>query len=561
MNKRGGISEMIPSVLSVPEKLDRLVQRLRKLRFPMERQFSGRDLLLCVAAFLILLLRRLIPALRGFRLPLLLAALLCVAVPVILQSVRAVRDGRVPLEELCTLLASGLAFLLKETAASVLIPMFAVLLWQTEAYSMLHIDAAAEELQDLDAKQKKAVLSVSPEKSAKRRNLAFYSVVFFAVFLLAAAIFAFLALVNRENASLWLHRCLAALILLSPSAVLFSSRLTQFGAAFSCAKIMVFFRNVRIPETFARCRLFAFGKTGTVTDGRFVISEIVPVGITAEELLRIAAVAEFRSTHPIAMALKAAAGLREDATPAELMDTREKPGKGVCTFYAGHQLTVGNASLLEARGIWYQVPSRSGSAVHVAVDSVYRGYIMISDNLRDNAFEALEELRAGGAELLTMLTGDVRSVSRAIASALNFDLVKSELTPKEKGSAVRYLKSVHGEHVLLAAVGDGHHDKELFQAADLSVCLEPKPVSGADISICSDELYGIPDCYRICRETERILDVTVWGILGVKLLLLMLGTAAGLPTVLLAAADCACSAAAVIWALTGLTLEKRGHRA
>jgi Cd2+/Zn2+-exporting ATPase len=194
------------------------------------------------------------------------------------------------------------------------------------------------------------------------------------------------------------------------------------------------------------------------------------------------------------------------------------------------------------------------------VDSTYRGYIMISDALRENAFEALEELRSLGASSLVMLTGDVRSGARTLASSLNFDMVKPELNPEEKGSAIRYLRSAHGDGARIACVGDGYHDAGMFREADISVCLEPKAETPeADVTIFSEDITRIPLAFRICRMTERTLLINSAVLLGVKLLLAVLGAAAVLQTGLVAALDFLFGAAAVIYALTCLTLEKRGR--
>ena len=316
------------------------------------------------------------------------------------------------------------------------------------------------------------------------------------------------------------------LVLSSPSAVLFSALLTHFGAIYSAAKAEILFDSDLTPEAFQRCRLFAFSKTGTVTDGRFVVSEIKPV--------------------------------REGVVPQGVLETKEIPGKGVSTFFSGHHIYVGNAGLLEDNGIWYQIPDKTGSAIHVAVDSTYRGYIMISDTLRENAFEALEELRALGVTTLVMLTGDVRSSARTLASSLNFDMVKPELNPEEKGSAIRYLRSAHGDRARIACVGDGYHDADMFREADISVCLEPRDEApGANVSIFPNNISLIPLAFRIARITERTLLINCAGLLGVKILLAVLGAAAVFQTGLVAGLDFLFGAAATVYALTCLTLEKR----
>ncbi|MGX8721090.1 MAG: hypothetical protein ACSW79_08340, partial [Eubacteriales bacterium] len=158
---------------------------------------------------------------------------------------------------------------------------------------------------------------------------------------------------------------------------------------------------------------------------------------------------------------------------------------------------------------------------------------------------------------LVMLTGDVRSASRRLASSLNFDMVKPELSPEEKGSAVRYLRSVHGEKARIACVGDGFHDAAMFEASDVSVSMNPAGGEKPDIRICSDDILGIPSAYRFSRESERILQIDVITLILVKLLLLILGCASVLPLSAVIPVDFLVSAAAVIFALTSLTMDKR----
>lgn len=558
MSKHSSERSTIPSVLSIPEKLSDFLDRLLKLRFPLERQFSGRDILLLVSAAVLLTISVLVRPLQRFRLPVVVLAMLLAAIPLCLQGFRSIRKRKVPLEEGSLLLAALTAFLSGEHSSGPMILIFSGLLCQAEAYCLLHRDAAPDYLAESLLSLRHSVETADEEKSPERRVLASGSLAFFMIFLVIAFVFALCTLFHPDEYAVWLHRSVIFLILASPSALLFSSILTHFGAVFSAAKADIQFGRDSIPEQFSRCKLFAFSKTGTVTDGRFIISEIAPVGLSEDELLRIAAVAECTSDHPIAMALKAAAGLREGAVPAGVMDVKEIPGKGIATFVSGHQVYVGNAGLLEDHGIWYQIPAKGGSAVHVAVDSTYRGYIMMTDTLRDNAFEALEELRALGASTLVMLTGDVRSSARALAASLNFDMVKPELNPEEKGSAIRYLRSAHGEKARIACVGDGYHDTEMFREADISVCLEPQSDGvHADINIFSNDITRIPLALRISRRTELTLLIHAAGIAGLKIFLAVLGAVSVLRSGVIAGLDCAFGIAAVIHALTCLTLEKR----
>ncbi|MBR4473164.1 MAG: HAD-IC family P-type ATPase [Oscillospiraceae bacterium] len=558
MNSNRSENRMIPSILSLPEKFSGFLGKLLRLRLPIKRRFSMRDVLLALGALLLLLLSALIPALRGLRLPVCLFAALLSCVPLVLQGMRLVRRRKIPAEEICIFLSTVLAFLLKEYTAAVLIPALGVLLFQTEGYSLLHCEAAPDALNEAQEPLRRQVEDADPEHSKMRRLLAFGVFAAFCVLCFAAAITLILTLFHLYEPQKWLHAALIILALSPMTAIWFASMLTHFGALFSAAKSGILFRNGTVPERFRECRLFAFGKTGTVTDGRFVISDICPTGgIGEDDLLRIAAIAECKSGHPIARALKAAAGLEEGVIPAGFQNCEEIPGKGVSTLFSDHQIYVGNAALLDEHEIWYQVPAKSGSAIHIAVDGTYRGHIMIADALRVNAFEALEELRAQGVRNLVMLTGDVRSASRKLASSLNFDMVKPELSPEEKGSAVRYLRSVHGEKARIACAGDGFHDAWMFEAADVSVSMNADGGESADVRILSEDILGIPSAYRFCRESGRILEIGAITVLLVKLMLCILGCAAVLPLPMILAVDFLVEAGAVIYALTSLTMEKR----
>ena len=560
MSKHGSVSNTIPSVLSIPEKLEAFRDMVLSLRLPLERHFSGRDILLTAIAVLLLVLCTVIKALSSFKVVFCLIALFLSAAPICLNGFHLVQKKKFPLEESTWLLAAVVAMLIREYAAAPLILVFANVLSEVEAYCLLHREAAPDYLAEADLRFRNAVESADEEKSPERKLLASCSLGFYALYLLFAVVFAVCALFHLANYAVWLHKSVIFLALAGPSAFLFSSVLSHFAAVYSAAKANILFQNDAVPELFSHCKLFAFSKTGTITDGKFVISEIAPVGLKEEDLLQIAAIGENRSSHPIAQAIRTAAGLEDNAIPEDRIQTEEIPGKGVSTFFSGHHIHVGNAGLLEDNEIWYQIPKKSGSAIHVAVDGTYRGYIMISDSIRENAFEALEEMRSLGASTLVMLTGDVRSTARTLASSMNFDMVKPELNAEEKGSAIRYLRSSHGDRAKIAVIGDGFHDSEMFQAGDISVCLEPKEEEfQADIIVFSEDITRLPLSFRISRITERLLLINTATILFVKILLAILGAASVMHTGTIAGIDCLFGVAACIYALTCFTLEKRSR--
>ena len=348
--------------------------------------------------------------------------------------------------------------------------------------------------------------------------------------------------------SKWLSRAALLLLLSSPSALALSVPMAFRGAVMACAGKGVLVKGQDSVETMARTKTAVFGKTGIITEGQCSITDICPDGVDERELLAVAAAAESYSTHPIALALKKAAGWTS-AVGKGVMQVEELPGKGVSVFLQGKQIYVGNAAFLEEHGVACRVPKRAGAAIHVAVGNLYWGYIMISDKPRDGAFDALEALRMEGVSNTVMLTGDVLSVSRPIAASLNFDMVKTELSPEGKLSAVDYLLDSQGSGERLAFVGDGIHDAELLAHADVGVTLDAlKSVEAreaADIAILGGELQTLPIVKEICTTANRIAWINTFCVGGVKLILLILALCGVLPVV---------AAALLQLALTGFVM-------
>ena len=330
----------------------------------------------------------------------------------------------------------------------------------------------------------------------------------------------------------WLKRAAVLLLLSSPSALVLSVPLAFRGAIQNAAKNGVTIKAQERIVDLANTKTMVFGKTGTVTTGEYTITDIFPDGVDAKELLSIAAAAESHSEHPIAKALKQAARW-SDAVGASVLQVEELPGRGVSAFIEGRHVYVGNASLLEEHGIWYKVPSRAGAAIHVAVENVYWGHIMVSDKPRENAFDALEELRVQGVGNMVMLTGDVLSVSRPIAASLNFDMVKAELSQQGKLSAIDYLQAAKGDRSKLCYVGDGIHDSELIQKSDLGIAMNAlkaeNAMETADFAVLGNDIMTLPILMRICVSAYRISWMNTFFLAGVKLILLVLALTGVLP--------------------------------
>ena len=304
-------------------------------------------------------------------------------------------------------------------------------------------------------------------------------------------------------------------------------------AAAHAAALGVIFKGHDAIEAFSRAETLVFDKTGTITEGEFRIKEVFPVGVTEDQLLFLAGAAELHSRHPLAKAIVAASAAA--ASDIEVLDVEEKPGRGVCAFIDGRNVYVGNAALMDEHGIAYRLPSIPGSAIHVAVDNHYIGHLIVEDSLRSGAFDAIEELRVAGVKTSVLLTGDVHSSARRIASSLNFDMVKAELTPEDKCKSVEYLMTNRNVNTTLGFVGDGVCDADAIRLATVGVAIgcfdKPEAVEAADVAILGGEIRTLPRAYRLAKLSSRAVLVNCLVCLGVKLLVVALGAAGllGLP--------------------------------
>ena len=355
-----------------------------------------------------------------------------------------------------------------------------------------------------------------------------------------------------------LRRALIFLLLSSPCALLISVPLCFEGALLSAERRGVRVFGKSIVERLARLKTMVFGKTGVITEGRFEVTDVFPVGVGEAELLGVAAAAESHARNPIGEALRRAGGCTSEIA-AGVTQLEEIPGRGVSAFFAGRHVYVGNAALMHDHGITFQTPTRAGSAIHVAVDSAYWGHILLSDKLRDGAFDAVEDLRAQGVEQMVMLTGDVISVSKNIAAALNFDMVRSELSPEGKLSALQFLMQGLGEIGTLAYVGDGIHDAPLFDAAQVGIAVDAlrfdDGVDKADVCVMSGEIRRLPQLQHIVATAWHAVRQNIILCCAVKALLLILAAFDAVPVSIAAASDALVTVLTALNSLRCYTVE------
>lgn len=323
----------------------------------------------------------------------------------------------------------------------------------------------------------------------------------------------------------WIVRALTVLVLSSPCAMAVSVPLAYSAGIRRAACSGMYAKTAQDIESFTKTDTIVFDKTGTVTEGRFAVTEVFPESMSEQELLNIAATAESCSRHPIARSLREAGNVKP--SDGEVLEIEDISGRGVSAFIDGHHVYVGNAALLEEHGINFSVPSRPGAAIHVAVDNVYAGHIMIADRIKDGAFDALEELRAQGVKSLVMLTGDVRSAAKTVASSLNFDMVKAELTLDGKITAVEYMLSKKATGACLAFVGDGVGDAPVMTHADIGIALgavnEYSAIDAADVVLMDEDIRALPEARSLCRSVTDTAGQNILLSLAAKAILVVLG--------------------------------------
>ncbi len=328
----------------------------------------------------------------------------------------------------------------------------------------------------------------------------------------------------------WLYRGLLLIALGGCGDVLLSARMAYFTGIMDTLKDGISYLNADVIDRFAGSDMMIFSKTGTITEGIYSVVAVYPVDYEEKDLLTIAALAECQSTHPIAVALREACGIdihhRSDITLLE-----ETPGRGIHTLFGGRNVYVGNSTLLLDHNIVFDVPSHKGTVIHVAVDNKYAGCIVLNDRVRDAAFDAIEELRLRGIRATVMLTGDVRSMARPIASSLSFDMVKCELSNESKLEALNYLRDSKGNSAAISYVSSKDEDLELLQAADIGVGFDALTeyglIGAASVLLMGNKIFQIPQALFRAKRISVAALLSAAVMLGLELLLLVLGLLGG----------------------------------
>ena len=333
-------------------------------------------------------------------------------------------------------------------------------------------------------------------------------------------------LVTRSAFAPWIHRACIFLIVSCPCALVISVPLGFFGGIGAASRLGVLVKGSNYLEAMSQVTTAVFDKTGTLTRGEFRVSGVFPAeGVPAEELLTLAAHGEGMSTHPIARSIREAYGKAVD--PERIGEVTESAGRGIRARVDGRELLLGSARLLADDGIAVPPAADAGTVVHAACGGRYLGRIVISDEVKSGAREALSALRGAGVRRTVMLSGDRQSAAGAVGEALGIDRVCAELLPAEKVEQVEALLAAQGPRERLAYVGDGINDAPVLMRADVGIAMgtmgSDAAIEAADVVLMDDDLGKLAVLVRIARKTVRIVRENVVFALAVKFLVLALG--------------------------------------
>ena len=358
----------------------------------------------------------------------------------------------------------------------------------------------------------------------------------------------------------WLYRALMFLVVSCPCALVISVPLTFFGGIGGASRHGILVKGANYMDILAKIKTVVFDKTGTLTHGQFAVEAVHPDTCSEHQLLHLAAHVEHFSTHPIGAALRDA--FPDEATDGcRISDIEEIAGHGIVASVEEHRVAVGNTKLMDSIGAKWHDCHHVGTIIHVAIDGVYAGHIVINDKIKDDSADAITQLKALGVEKTVMLTGDRKEVADHVAKQLHIDEYHAELLPADKvtfmDEIVTNQQSTANSQTLF--VGDGINDAPVLARADIGIAMgglgSDAAIEAADVVIMDDQPSKIALAIRIARRTLSIAHQNVYFAIGVKVAVLLLATF-GLATMWLAVfADVGVTVLAVLNAMRALRID------
>lgn len=361
-----------------------------------------------------------------------------------------------------------------------------------------------------------------------------------------------------ESFPLWLNRALIFLVVSCPCALVISVPLTFFGGIGGASRNGILIKGSNYMDALANLSTVVFDKTGTLTHGQFEVEAIHPENYDAQELLHMAAHVEHFTTHPIGVALRDA--FPNEATDGcEITEVEEIAGQGIRAKVGNHIVCVGNTKMMDSIGAKWHNCHKVGTIIHIAIDGIYAGHIIINDKIKEDSKEAISQLKALGVGKTVMLTGDRKEVGEKVAQQLHIDEYHTELLPTDKVSHMERLINEKPAGSTLAFVGDGINDAPVLKRADVGIAMgafgSDAAIEAADVVLMDDKPSKVATAISIARRTIGIAHQNVWFAIGVKVAILLLATV-GLGTMWMAVfADVGVTVLAVLNAMRALKVR------
>lgn len=393
---------------------------------------------------------------------------------------------------------------------------------------VLHIEVTKGYQESAVSKILDLVQNASSRKARTENFITKFAKYYTPAVVIIAVLLAFVPPLVLPGAALsdWVYRALIFLVISCPCALVVSIPLGFFGGIGAASKAGVLVKGSNYLEALNQVKYAVFDKTGTLTKGSFEVTEIKPAeGFTKESLLEAAAYAELHSQHPIAESVRKAYGKMLSSDAIESYE--EISGHGIFAKVNGTEILAGNKKLMEREQIEGVPVLNAGTIVHIAVDQRYAGAIIIADEVKEDAAQAIADLKSFGIKQTVMLTGDSKQTGEAVGKQLGIDEVYAELLPQDKVARVEALEAKLSPNEKLIFVGDGINDTPVLARADIGAAMgglgSDAAVEAADVVLMTDQPSKITEAIRIAKRTRRIVWQNIGFALGVKAIFLILG--------------------------------------
>ena len=400
------------------------------------------------------------------------------------------------------------------------------------------------------------VENASSKKTKSENFITKFAKYYTPIVVIIALVLAIVPPLVLEGASFqdWLYRALSFLVVSCPCALVISIPLSFFGGIGGASKMGILVKGSNYLEALSNTEIVVFDKTGTLTEGVFEVQKVEPVGISRDELLKVAAYAENYSNHPISRSVKEAYG--KEINEKQIINSQELPGRGIEAKIGEQNVLVGNEKLMNEKGIEFKKSTDIGTILYVAIEEKYAGYILIADKIKEDSKKAIAELKKNNIKQTVMLTGDRKEVGEAVAKEIGLDEVYTELLPDGKVAKVEELLKTKTQKGKLAFVGDGINDAPVLALADIGIAMgglgADSAIEAADVVIMTDEPSKILNAIKISKKTMRIVKQNIIFAIGIKVAVLILA-AFGISTMWQAVfADVGVSVLAILNALRAL---------